>query len=178
MGWATIYGAALGFLASVVPHVWKLIIDIWVTPGGSNAQNAEAEQWALIQSQQQTIDDQQDTIRKIVSDFHYPLAATIIRMLATSVRPALTYAVFILWAGVKAYTLYHGLHVEHISSIQLLPIVWSPDSEGLFAAIVCFWFGDRAMNKVNDGGPGDDADGPVNFRVREGDIPTNVTRWK
>lgn len=159
-GFATIFGALVGFLASMAPNIWSLIlakfgpkpvVDTHAQDSASieaQAQTIQADS-ATIQSQQETIANQQNTIGKLTTDVHHPWAMTLLKLLQTSVRPTLTYAIFLIWAIVKLAALYHGLHTEHVPTLTLLPTLWDEDSEALFASIVCFWFGSRQMNSAN-----------------------------
>ncbi len=159
-GFAAIFGAAVGFLASMAPQVWAFVIAKWgphqatdthEQDSASIAAFAAAGQIdsATIQSQQETIAKQQDTIGKLTNETHHPWVMAILKLLQTSVRPTLTYAIFLVWAVVKLVALYHGLHTEHVPTLTLLPVLWDEDSEALFASIVCFWFGSRQMNSTN-----------------------------
>ena len=72
--------------------------------------------------------------------------STFIAALQASVRPVITYAFFCLFAFVKgAYVL---LAIQ--GGEDLLPAVlaaWDSESQTIFAAVIAFWFGNRAMSK-------------------------------
>ena len=140
-GLGTLFGAGLGFVSSMMPQIWAFIIAKW-----GPAPVDETAKYALLQSQQDTITKQQETIAKLTESYRYPWIASIIRGLQSSVRPTLTYAIFGVWAAIKLVSLYHGLHTERVPTLILLPTLWDEDAESLFAAIVCFWFGSRQMN--------------------------------
>jgi hypothetical protein len=54
--------------------------------------------------------------------------------LRASVRPVITYAFFVLFAAIKVYP---GMW-----------LTWDANTQVLFAAVVSFWFGDRAVSKM------------------------------
>ena len=73
--------------------------------------------------------------------------------LRASVRPVITYSFFILFAAVKVTILIGAMRVyDHmgmgVAFIEAMPLIWDSKTEVLFAAIISFWFGSRAINKV------------------------------
>ena len=75
----------------------------------------------------------------------YKLAYVVLDFLRSSVRPVLTYGFFVLFVYVKLVALKQALAVDHTHAIDLLPIVWDEGTEALFAAVLSFWFGSRAI---------------------------------
>lgn len=55
-----------------------------------------------------------------------------------TVRPVLAYAFFCLYATLKLLT-YH--------QTQSLPSLWTPEDQAIFASIIAFYFGQRAIRK-------------------------------
>jgi hypothetical protein len=68
-------------------------------------------------------------------------------LLNSSVRPVITYAFFTLFAAVKGSALYLLIMVEGVLLHQALPQIWDSETQGLFAAVLSFWFGSRSVNK-------------------------------
>ena len=68
--------------------------------------------------------------------------------LAGTVRPVITYAFFALFAAVKGSALYVLIAVEGMLLAQALPQIWDPETQALFAAVMSFWFGQRALAKA------------------------------
>ena len=66
--------------------------------------------------------------------------------LQKSVRPVITYAFFALFAVIEVTLLTEALRTgtEFADAIQLL---WDEDTKAIFAAIISFWFGSRALEK-------------------------------
>ena len=65
--------------------------------------------------------------------------------LSSSVRPVITYAFFGLYGVIKVS---QWLILTHtLPSAQSFVFLWSPEDEALFAAVMSFWFGHRALIK-------------------------------
>jgi hypothetical protein len=142
----TLIGAFLGFLASLMPQIWQLVVARMSPTPAYQATKAEETLSDLVHDQNQVILQQQQTITKLTAELRTPFFHYFLKALQTSVRPTLTYAIFLLWAVIKITILYYGLFVQHLSSVVLLPILWDENADGMFAAIVCFWFGSRMMS--------------------------------
>ena len=65
-----------------------------------------------------------------------------ISSLRASVRPVITYFFFFMFVGVEVSVIFSLVHPEMIDKI------WNQNTQGLFAAVLSFWFGSRAMSKV------------------------------
>lgn len=147
----TLVAAALGFLASLAPHVWQFIVDKYGGKGGALG----AEQLQLIQSQNDVIAAQQATIDRLTKGFERrDLLMSLMRALDSSVRPIITYSIFGIYACIKLVALWYGLFYEHVPTMSLLPGVWDESSDALMAAVVSFWFGSRLMGPSKSGRQG------------------------
>ena len=65
-----------------------------------------------------------------------------ISALRASVRPVITYFFFFMFVGVEISVIFSLVHPAMIDQI------WNENTQGLFAAVLSFWFGSRAMSKV------------------------------
>ena len=65
-----------------------------------------------------------------------------ISALRASVRPVITYFFFFMFVGVEVAVIFSLVHPTMIDQI------WNENTQGLFAAVLSFWFGSRAMSKV------------------------------
>jgi hypothetical protein len=66
--------------------------------------------------------------------------------LRKSVRPVITYMFFALFVAVEGTLIWHALN----SGEQLVDVmnhVWDDETQAIFAAIISFWFGSRAIEK-------------------------------
>jgi len=62
--------------------------------------------------------------------------------LSASVRPMITYTFFILYIGLKVADF---LKVGHMAPI------WTDEDQGIFCAVIGFWFGQHAFAKIRKG---------------------------
>ena len=74
-------------------------------------------------------------------------AGGFINALRGSVRPIITYAFFSLFVAIKATALISLLSLPEIELNMALNMIWDDQTAGLFAAIMSFWFGNRAVGK-------------------------------
>jgi hypothetical protein len=63
----------------------------------------------------------------------------------------ITYAFFLLFAAAKGAGLYMLIAVEGLILVEALPQIWDPETQALFAAVMSFWFGQRALTKLRQG---------------------------
>ena len=61
-----------------------------------------------------------------------------------SVRPVITYAFFLLFCFVEV-SAYLALTASGASGLDAVNAVWDEDTKALFAAVIAFWFGGRAV---------------------------------
>ena len=62
-----------------------------------------------------------------------------------TVRPVITYAFFTLYATVKY--LQYSLLPENSAPFMYLDALWNTEDQAIFASVISFYFGSRAMNK-------------------------------
>lgn len=74
----------------------------------------------------------------------------IIGGLRKSVRPVITYMFFILFAAVEGITVY-ALLSSGADATTIKDAVWTDETQAIFAAIISFWFGSRALSKNSKG---------------------------
>jgi len=74
-----------------------------------------------------------------------------IAMLSASVRPVITYCFFLMFFIVKMSALWQAWYVQDIPVTDALWVIWDENTAALFAAILGFWFGSRAMTKFGYG---------------------------
>jgi len=74
-------------------------------------------------------------------------AGGFINALRGSVRPIITYAFFGLFVAIKVTALLALMNNDGMGLSMALDIIWDDQTAGLFAAIMSFWFGNRAVSK-------------------------------
>lgn len=145
----TLLGSLLGFLSSAFPDVLKLWRD-----------NADRKHELAILDRQMEAQRQGHTQRleeiQVQADIaeskalyrhaSQPSGFKWVEALRASVRPVITYAFFILFAVVKSAALYKLLD-QSVGITDGLIAVWDGETQALFAAVMSFWFGQRALAK-------------------------------
>lgn len=146
----TLLGSALGFLSSLFPDLLKLFREHQDRKHELAIMDRQMEmQRAGHQQRLEEINVQAD-----IAESHAlyrslrPTGVRWVDALAGSVRPIITYAFFALFAAVKASALYLLIAVEGVLLAQALPQIWDPETQALFAAVMSFWFGNRALQKA------------------------------
>ena len=77
-------------------------------------------------------------------------AGGFVNALRGSVRPVITYAFFLMFAATEVVIIVKVLETggDWKDAVELM---WTPETQGLFAAIMSFWFGNRAVSKYMKG---------------------------
>jgi cellulose synthase/poly-beta-1,6-N-acetylglucosamine synthase-like glycosyltransferase len=68
-----------------------------------------------------------------------------------TVRPVIAYAFFILYALVKLLSYAAVANSNVVPFVVLHDTLWTEDDAAIFAGIISFYFGQRAMAKVRQG---------------------------
>jgi hypothetical protein len=68
-----------------------------------------------------------------------------------SVRPVITYCFFGLFLAIEITLLREALN-SGMSVADSLNVLWDEDTKAIFAAIISFWFGSRAIDKARGKG--------------------------
>lgn len=79
-----------------------------------------------------------------------------ISALRRSVRPVITYFFFFLFVFIKVMTVYIFVQngnagdwlADSIAWNDIYPLIWDENTQALFAAVIGFWFGSRAIEKL------------------------------
>jgi hypothetical protein len=146
----TLIGSLLGFAGSAIPGVLehftrkednKKHLEIMKVQADLIKQNAEID---MQKFSMMAIDNEH--ARLIQHDIALQEDQGALAWLRKSVRPVITYLFFSLFAAVKVSTLYHGMEAgqDFYTAINL---AWDEETQGIFAAIISFWFGSRAIEK-------------------------------
>jgi len=146
----TLIGSLLGFVSSLFPDLLKLFRE------RQDRQHELAildRQMEMMRSgHQQRLEEIQVQADIAESQALYksavPTGVKWVDALAGTVRPVITYAFFALFAAVKGSALYVLIAVEGMLLAQALPEIWDPETQALFAAVMSFWFGQRALAKA------------------------------
>jgi len=147
-------GSLLGFSGSVVPA----ITDHFKTKASNKFELQKMEKMAELRAagfdhEMKMFDTQaadNEHSRLIDHDISINKGSGFISSLQKSVRPVITYCFFGLFAAIEVNLLMEAL--DQGQSIQeSLNILWDDDTKAIFAAIISFWFGSRALDKSRKG---------------------------
>ena len=172
----TLLGSLLGFLGSAFPQILKLfqeahdrrhelaILNLQMEqqrqghqqrledtePGGEGARDERSERARRVADRSPPQIQSDGEIKQSLALYQHdsqPAGYKWVEALRASVRPVLTYAFFLLFAAVKIAGLYTMVSFDGMSLAVALPLIWDAETQALFAAIMTFWFGQRAMGK-------------------------------
>jgi len=146
----TILGSLLGFLGSAAPGIFEIFsrkeqnkkdIEIMKLQAELMREHAEID---LTRFKIRALDDEH--ARLIEHDIAMQMDHGPLSWLRKSVRPVITYLFFGLFAAVKITTLLHGMENGQ-DFYTALRLTWDDQTQAIFAAIISFWFGSRALEK-------------------------------
>jgi hypothetical protein len=161
-GWmGTLLGGILGFGASVIPEVIALIrANVFhrfsmeeskqnqealkqVVSSNTDAVNSLAVVQSGIQSQLTLTNEAINALAVQIQANCKPTAW--VDVISNTVRPVITYLFFGMFFIIKLSAMLHVMLHEHVEVLQALPMIWDAETSSLFAAIISFWFGSRAL---------------------------------
>ena len=147
----TLLGSLLGFISSAFPDLLKLWQDHQDRKHELAILDRQMEQMRLGHTQRlQEIAVEADIAESKALYRHdsRPSGVKWVDGLRASVRPVITYAFFLLFSVVKTAALYVLITDQGLTVVQALPQIWDPENQALFAAVMSFWFGQRALAKA------------------------------
>ena len=146
----TLLGSLLGFLSSAFPDFLKL----WRDRADRKHELAILDRQMEAQRQGHTqrleeIQIQADIAesKALYAHASQPSGVQWVEALRASVRPVITYAFFVLFATVKIAALLQLLD-QGVGFTSGLIAIWDAETQALFAAVMSFWFGQRALQKA------------------------------
>ena len=147
----SILGSLLGFAGSAVPA----ITDSFARKADHKHEIEKMKVMAELKAsgydhemkmyEQQGADKEHD--RLIQHDISINQGTGIIAGLQKSVRPVITYCFFGLFAVIEVTLLMEALE-KGTDFAEAINILWDDDTKAIFAAIISFWFGSRAIDKA------------------------------
>lgn len=144
----SLLGSVLGFGTSFLPKVMDFFQDKQDKKHELAIMEVQIRQQKEVAVQQLEMVNVEADIREIEA-IQKSVQNTGVRWidgLRGSVRPVITYCFFGLFIFVEI-SAYVSLTASGISSLQAVQLVWSDEVMGLFAAVLSFWFGGRAINR-------------------------------
>ena len=144
----SLLGSVLGFGTSFLPKVMDFFQDKQDKKHELAIMEVQIRQQKEVAVQQLEMVNVEADIREIEA-IQKSVQNTGVRWidgLRGSVRPVITYCFFGLFIFVEI-SAYVSLTASGISSLQAVQLVWDDEIMALFAAVLSFWFGGRAINR-------------------------------
>lgn len=146
----TLLGSLLGFVSSAFPDFLKL----WQDRSDKKHELAILDRQMEAQKQGHNQRLEEINVQADISESQalykhasQPSGVRWVEALRASVRPIVTYAFFLLFATVKIAALFKLLD-SGVAITDGLIAVWDIETQALFAAVMSFWFGQRALQKL------------------------------
>lgn len=142
----TLFASIAGFISSIFPEILKIIKD---RNDKIHELNIFDRQIAINQSNQNNRLEEINTYADISSSkalySTYKTGINWVDALNGSVRPVLAYAFFILYSVTKL--MQYKMIANDAPLYIYLDILWTVDDQAIFAGIISFYYGQRALSK-------------------------------
>ena len=146
----TLIGALLGFISSAFPDllkIWRDAADRKHEMAILQMQMEQQRQGHTNRLEEINVQADIEESRALYKTYHSGIQW--VDALNGTVRPVLAYAFFLLYASVKWAQLAASL--GSVTFIEALPLIWHVEDQAIFAGIISFYFGQRAMSKLRSG---------------------------
>ena len=146
----SLLGSLLGFGTSFLPKVMDFFQD------RSDKKHELAVMEVQIRQQKELADQKLEAINveadireiEALQKSMQPTGIGWVDAYRASVRPTITYAFFVLFIFVEI-SAYLSLTASGISGLNAAQIIWDEETSALFAAVISFWFGGRAIARLS-----------------------------
>ena len=145
----SLLGSLLGFGTSFLPKVFEFFQDKSDKKHELAVMEVQIRQQKELATQKLEAVNVDADIREIES-LHKSMQPTGVKFidgLRGSVRPVITYAFFGLFIFVEV-SAYIGLTAQGVSALDAANATFDEDIKALFAAVLSFWFGGRAIQRM------------------------------
>jgi hypothetical protein len=144
----TLLGSLLGFGSSFLPEVLNFFKAGQEHKQKMESMKLEMELMSKRSELQLSLLDKQAGIKETEGLYKHDSidAGGFVNGLRGSVRPVITYAFFGLFVAVQIVIMVKVMN-EGGNWASAVTLMWTPETSGLFAAIMSFWFGNRAVSK-------------------------------
>ena len=144
----TLLGSLLGFGSSFLPEVLNFFKAGQEHKQKMETMTLEMELMSKRSELQLNMLDKQADIKETEGLYKHDSidAGGFVNARRGSVRPVITYAFFGLFVAVQVVIMVKVM-AEGGDWASAVTLMWTPETSGLFAAIMSFWFGNRAVSK-------------------------------
>lgn len=152
----TILGSILGFITSFLPTLMQYFTAKQEAQTKIELRKLDIEAAKLGHIYEMEIKSLDADIQETKSIYEHDSSLSgpgFMNAFRASVRPVITYIFFLLFVMVKVSALYlmYDLSGNDLLTWQQimggLPHIWDDETSGIFAAIISFWFGSRALTR-------------------------------
>jgi hypothetical protein len=143
----SLLGSLLGFGTSFLPKVMDYFQDRSDKKHELAVMEVQIRQQKELAIQKLEMVNVEADIREVEAlqkSMQTPTGVKWVDGLRGSVRPVITYSFFGLFIFVEV-SAYLSLTASGISGLDAVNAVWDEDTKALFAAVIAFWFGGRAI---------------------------------
>ena len=143
----SLLGSLLGFGTSFLPKVMDYFQDRSDKKDELMVMEVQIKQQKELAIQKLEMVNVEADIREVEAlqkSMQTPTGVKWVDGLRGSVRPVITYCFFLLFCFVEV-SAYLALTASGVSGLDALNAVWDEDTKALFAAVIAFWFGGRAV---------------------------------
>lgn len=148
----TLLGSLLGFGTSIVPEVLGFFKQNQANKQELKMLEAKAQYAAQLSTLKlRELDAEADiaeTKGLYAHDTELARRGGWVVGLQASVRPVVTYLFMAAFLGVKGGLVFSLIFMQGVDWTTALDVTWDGETQALFAAIMSFWFGNRAMSKA------------------------------
>ena len=146
----TLIGSLIGFAGSALPKVFDMVDD-WQNRKHELAMMDRQIEGAKLAHTQKiealNIEADISESKALYRHDQSMKSSGFMGGLRASVRPVLTYLFFGLFAVIKGAALYGLIYTNGVDwELAVMPL-WDEETQGIFAAIISFWFGSRALQR-------------------------------
>ena len=144
----SLLGSLLGFGTSFLPKVMDYFQDRSDKAHELQVMEVQIRQQKELASQKLEMVNVEADIREVeaLQKSMQPTGVAWVDGLRGSVRPVITYAFLGLFVFVEV-SAYLSLTAAGVSGLDAVNAVWDEDTKALFAAVIAFWFGGRAISR-------------------------------
>lgn len=143
----TLLASLIGFISSLIPEVMKFFLD----------KNDKKHELQLLEQQLKMKRQGYTSLDEVISDNSYKEIQALYKTYHTgicwvdalngTVRPVLAYAFFAIYTFIK-YLQYKVISASMVGLNDIVNILWCVDDQAIFAGIISFYFGQRALSKL------------------------------
>jgi len=144
----TLLGSLLGFGTSFLPEVLNYFKASQDHKHKLERMKVEMDMMTKRNELKLNIIDKQAEIKETEGLYKHDSmdSGGFVNALRGSVRPVITYCFFALFVAVQTVVILRVM-AEGGNWTDAVPLMWTAETQGLFAAIMSFWFGNRAVSK-------------------------------